>query len=203
MGLMRSLFGPSKEEIWQLFSEQVNGRFVDGGFFGSDKVEVRHRDWVVTLDTHSSGSGKDSHTHTRFRAPYLNRDGFVFEIYRESIFSPLGRMLGMQDVEIGDPAFDDNFVIKTNDEVKVRALLASGEIRSLLHAQPDVQFAIREDEGWFGADFPDGVDELYFDAHGLITDVEQLRSVYLLFAEVLDQLCRIGSAYDDSPGVEL
>jgi hypothetical protein len=203
MGLMRSWFGPSKQEIWQMFSEQVGGQLVDGGFFGSDKVEVRYRDWIVTLDTHSSGSGKDSHTHTRFRAPYLNRDGFAFEIYRESLFSPLGRMLGMQDVQIGDPAFDDNFVIKTNDEAKVRALLANGEILSLLEAQPDVHFAIRDDEGWFGADFPEGVDELYFDAHGLIRDVERLHGVYLLFAEVLDQLCRIGSAYGDAPDIEL
>ena len=36
----------------------------------------------------------------------------------------MGKLLGMQDVEIGDPAFDDAFVIKGGDEQKLRKLLA-------------------------------------------------------------------------------
>jgi hypothetical protein len=62
---------------------------------------------------------------------------------------------------------------------------------------------VKDDEGWFGAAFPEGVDELYFSAHGVIKDVNQLRQLYLLFAEVLDQLCRMGSAYKKDPGIVL
>ena len=36
------------------------------------------------------------------------------------LFSPLGRALGMQDIEIGDAEFDRVFVLKGNDEAKVR-----------------------------------------------------------------------------------
>ena len=31
------------------------------------------------------------------RAPFVNKDGFQFEIYREGLFSAMGKALGMQD----------------------------------------------------------------------------------------------------------
>jgi hypothetical protein len=38
---------------------------------------------------------------------------------------------------------------------------------------------------------------------GLIKDVDRLKHLYDLFAETLDELCRIGSAYQSDPGVQL
>jgi hypothetical protein len=38
---------------------------------------------------------------------------------------------------------------------------------------------------------------------GIIKDVERLRLLYELFAETLDQLCRIGSANENTPNVSL
>jgi hypothetical protein len=40
-------------------------------------------------------------------------------------------------------------------------------------------------------------------AVGVIKDVERLRSLFDLFAALLNQLCRIGSAYKQEPGVML
>ena len=37
----------------------------------------------------------------------------------------------------------------------------------------------------------------------MIKDVERLKALFDLFAAVLDQLCRIGSAYKQEPGVTL
>ena len=59
------------------------------------------------------------------------------------------------------------------------------------------------DEGWFGTDFPDGVDELHFLVSGVIKDIAHLKSLFDLFAVTLDQLCRMGSAYKRDPGVHL
>lgn len=203
MGLLRSLFGPSQEEIWRQLAGQIDGAYVDGGWLGSDKVVARVGQWTVTLDTYSVSHGKHRHTYTRLRAPYVNRDGLHFEIYRQSVFSAIGKFLGMQDIQIGDAFFDEAFVIKANDEQKVRALLANPRIKELLHAQPDVSLSVKEDEGWFGADFPEGVDELHFSARGVIRDVHQLHCLYLLFSEILHHLCAIGSAYENDPGVRL
>ena len=38
---------------------------------------------------------------------------------------------------------------------------------------------------------------------GVIKDVERLKTLFDLFAAVLDQLCQLGSAYKRDPGVRL
>ena len=62
---------------------------------------------------------------------------------------------------------------------------------------------MKDDEGWFGPSFPDGVDELYFAVPGVIKDVERLRLLYELFCETLDQLCCLGSAYKEAPDLTI
>jgi hypothetical protein len=97
----------------------------------------------------------------------------------------------------------DRVEIKGNDEDRVRALFSDPKIRQMIHAQPDIRLGVKDSEGWFGPKFPEGVDELHFEVLGVIKDVERLKALFDLFAGVLDQLCRIGSADRTSPGVAL
>ena len=204
MSIMREIFGPSKKEIWRLLSEQTGAEFVEGGLFiGPDRVVAQYGDWTVTLDTYTVSTGKTSTTYTRIRAPYVNADGFRFSIYRSGIFSDLGEFLGFQDIKIGSEDFDRDFVIKSSDEDKVRELLAEPRIRELIDRQPRFHLEVKDDEGWFGRSFPEGVDELYFRVAGVIRNVDQLKDLFELFSEVLNRLCTIGSAYQADPGVEL
>ena len=206
MSILRDLFGLSRDEIWQQFSAAVGGNMTQGGFWsGGSKVDAAHGQWIVTLDTYTVSTGKSSITYTRMRAPYVNPDGFQFTIYRRGIFSDIGKWLGMQDVDIGDPQFDEDFIIKGNDEAKLRRLFADAKLRELISAQPDLHFCVKDDENrfWGGQNFPPDVDELYFQVTGIIKDVERLKLLFDLFAETLDELCRMGSAYEKNPGVSL
>ena len=203
MGKLREMFGPSQEEIWRQLSAEIGAEFVDGGTWNGDKVVARVKDWTITLDNYVAMVGKVPIVLTRMRAPYVNRDDFRFKISRKSFFTGLGKALGMQDVEIGDAQFDDAFVIQGNDEAKLRALFANEKIRQLLSAQPEVAFGVSEDEGWFGAQFPEGVDELNFQIGADGNNKERLKQLFDLFAEVLNHLCAIGSAYDHDPQVNL
>jgi len=106
-------------------------------------------------------------------------------------------------VDVGYHDFDEEFIIKGENESKLRALFANAKIRTLLHAQPAVYLTVKDDEGWFGASFPEGVDELYFRVGGVIKDGERLKSLYDLFAETLHHLCHIGSAYENDPNIVL
>ena len=203
MSIVRRVFGPSRKEIWQKLSEAVHGRYVSGGFARGDKVEVDHGEWTLTLDTYAVSTGKVVIVFTRMRAPFVNPDGFRFNIYRKSVFSGIGKMFGMQDIEVGDPPFDDDFIVQATDEAGIRSLLANPSIRDLLSKQKDVKFSVKDDEGWFGTKFPDGVDELLFAVPGVIKEIERLRLLYDLFAETLDGLCRIGRATSTSPNVHV
>jgi hypothetical protein len=201
MSPFRTLFGPSTKTIWRQLSEEIDAKFVDG--WRGAKVRGQHAEWTVTLDSYVVPVGKAMMHFTRMRAPYVNPEGFRFTIYRRSIFSALGTWLGMEDIQVGDSAFDDEFIIKGTHPDRVRALFANPRIRELIAAQPRLHLTVKDDEGWFGADFPDGVDELSFAVPGIIRDIERLKQLYELFAAILEQLCAIGSAYERDPRVAL
>jgi hypothetical protein len=204
MSILRKVFGPSRKEIWRQFCAQTGSTYVPGGFAKTDKIEATHGPWTVTLDTFVVSSGKSAVIFTRMRAPYVNPDGFRFTVYRKGIFTEIGKWLGMQDVTVGHDEFDRDFVIKGNDEQKFRRLFSSQKIRDLISAQPDIHFSVEDDEGkLWGKNFPEGVDELYFQVLGVIKDIERLKLLYELFAETLDELCRMGSAYEQAPPVKL
>lgn len=201
MGLLRQVFGPSREEIWSQLSREIGADYEEGGFFKNGKVVLSHRQWEITLDTHAVHTGKSTIVYTRMRAPYVNRDGFRFKIYRRNIFSGIGKLFGVQDVEVGDAFFDDEFIVQGEPEHLVRSLLTNGMIRQLIQNQKDIHFEVKDDEGWFSEKFPEGVDELYFEVVGIIKDKDRLKNLFDLFSLVLDELCRLGSAYETDPGV--
>src|SRR3954452_21245856 len=153
-------FGPSKDEVWRQLSQEIGAEYVEGGFWKGKKVQAHVGPWTITLDTHTESSGESSVTYTRLRAPYVNPDGFRFTIYRRGFFTDLGKLLGMQDIEVGEPEFDE-----------------------------------------VGPKIPEDVGELHFQVVGVIKDVERLKALFDLFVAVLDQLCRIGLAYEMIVGV--
>ncbi len=200
----RRWFGVSRHDVWMALASEVGGRVESGGFWRGEKVVLDVPPcWQITLDTYTVSTGKSSVTYTRMRAPFVNLDGFRFRIWRKSIFSNLGKMLGMQDIEIGDPFFDEDFIIQSPDPHRVRRLLGNPRLRALIAAQPAIRFTVLDDEGWFGATFPAGVDELNFCVIGVIKDLDRLRSLFELFIETLNTLYALGSAHDSPAGVKL
>jgi len=203
MAFLQGLFGPSQEEVWRQLAGETGASFEAGGFWRGAKLRIRVKEWTLTLDTFTVSSGRNSTTYTRLRAPYLNKDGFRMRVYRKSIFTGLGKALGMQDLEIGRPEFDEPFVIQGNNPAKVKQLLSHDRLRELIAAQPNFDVQVKDDEGWFGAEFPEGVDELYFVVPGVIKDVGQLKSLFQIFALILHLLCHLDSAYENDPEVRL
>ncbi len=200
MAGLRELFARSSAEVWDAFADEVGGRFTGAGWAEGDVVRARVGSWVVTLDTYStSTTAGDEHaqSYTRLRAPYVNPAGFRFTVYRAGLFRAVGRLLRLQDIRVGHAQFDRDFVIKGNDDAKVRALFANDRLRALLSAQPTVHLQVKDDDGWFDEDFPEGVDELYFRAPGVINDIDRLRGLFDVFGEALNHLCHVGAAYED------
>jgi hypothetical protein len=196
-------FGPGTNEVWGQLCKEIGCELIQNGRWKGSKVRLQVGPWTIVLDTHTVSDGESSTTYTRLRAPFLNPGEFRFQLYRKGPFSALGKTLGMQDIEVGDPEFDEAFIIKSNDEAIVRELLANPTIRQIIQAQPRVWLEIKDNEGWFGTKFPDDADELLFLAPGVIKDVALLKSLFDLFATMLDQLCRIRVTTKQVPGVSL
>ena len=203
MNPLRSLFGKSKNHLWEELATELGARFTDGGAWKGDRIQAEHGEWTVTLDHYTVMAGKVPIVLTRLRAPYVNADGFRFKIHRRSFGSDLATRLGMQDVEVGHASFDRDFVIRGNDEGKLRHLFDDAEVRRLLERQEDVTLTVKDDEGWFGQRFPDGTDELECLFGGMVTDRQRLKDAFELFSAVLERLCSMGSAEASDPGIEL
>ncbi len=161
---------------WKELARDVGAEYVPGGLFRSSKVVARLRGSTLTLDTYSVPSGDSSTTYTRIRAPLEIRDGFQFTVFREGLVGKIDKALGMQDLEIGIPEFDDAFVVRANDETRVRALLSNTKVRQLIQAQRSLRLSI------------DKTNELHFEQQGVIRDSERLKSLFALFDAALEQL---------------
>ena len=207
MSIRRSIFGPTKDEIWKQIASDMTGEFIDGGFWEENAVTYNHGEWRIILDTRTetaySGTMMMTSQFTRMRAPFINKDGLYFSLSNEGFLSSIGKLLGMQDIVVGDRYFDDRFLIEGNIPEKIKLLLADDRIRELCQKQPKVHLRIKDDEGVFGADFPDGVDELYFECAGVIKETEILKDLFELFCLILERLVQIDSAYEDNPNVKL
>lgn len=72
-----------------------------------------------------------------------------------------------------------------------------------MELQKSIYLEVKDDDGFFISHFPSNVDELYFVVNGVIKDIERLKDLYELFAEVLKELCVMSIASSEQPGVEL
>ena len=199
MALFENIFGPPKDEIWKQIANEIDGEFIDQGFWGKDMLTFKYKEWELLLDTFSRKTGKTTTTYTRFRVPFVNRNNFKFTIYREGFFASIGKFFGMQDIQIGDSFFDEEFIIKSNDVNKVKYLLSDKELKKLFKEQNYVNFTIKEDAGWFSQKYPAGVRVLYFETSGIITNKDVLHGLFQLFMAILDRLVYINAAYEKNP----
>jgi hypothetical protein len=86
---------------------------------------------AVRFFTFTTGSGKSRQTWQACGVRCENPQGFTFQLGTQNALSRLGTILGMQDVQVGDAAFDERFVVKTNDADFLRAALLP-EVRAAL-----------------------------------------------------------------------
>jgi len=191
------LFGKHKRFIWQELAAQLDGDFFRGRGFKPDRVEAYHGEWMIVLDTYQV----DKVIYTRIRAPYVNRDDFLFKIMRKHVGHRIRQVFGMKDIEVGHPQFDRDFMIRGNDKRKLEMMFENPKIRQLISFQPQILLQLRKEAPLFQKPkFPDHVNEVYYQVTGILKDLEQLHDLFDLFAETLDHLCAIGTAYEDYPG---
>ncbi len=208
MGFLKNIFGPRKEEVWVHLEQEINARLIfEERFLTNEaKVILEHKNWTIILDVFHRSTGKTSTPYTRMRCAYINKDDFRFTIYPEGLFTDLAKYFGMQDIEIEDKIFDDTFVLKSKNPDKIKALFTDANIKNDFLALADLsqfQVKVRDDEGFWGQSFPDGVDELYLEVVGILKDLEKLKIMFKLFAEIMDRLCEMGSAYEARPTINL
>ena len=202
IGWRRRLFGPSCDDVWKQLADQLGARHEPGGWLRSRRLRAGVGPWRLTLDV----QWRSNLVYTRLRAPFANPADFHFLVRRHlPFFDDVGKLFGLQDVVVGDPMFDEGFLLKSNHETYLRFFLRDRRLRELIAAQPDIVLAVKRDAGddSFGAPLPAYVDVVEFTAYGEMKDIERLHLLFEMFVAALNRLCEIKTATALPPGVDL
>lgn len=98
---------------------------------------------AVAVDHYTVSTGKSSTTFTRLRAEVLFPGKLHLRVYPKHALSGLSRALGFQDVPTGDADFDEQFVVKANDEDMARSWL-SPRVRQAIRRAAKYSFTIKD-----------------------------------------------------------
>lgn len=125
----------SRLRAWRDVAKERGAAFREprGALFWSTPaaIEDENDEASVFMDTYIMRNRNSRREFTRVRASLLVPDGPKFRIAPESALATLGKVLGGQDVELGDDEFDDRFVVKTKDVDGTRAMW-SDEARDIM-----------------------------------------------------------------------
>jgi len=202
MSLFTNILGPSRDDVWTKIAREIGGRQSNGGLFGKSNLTLDYRKWTILMD-HFSRGGKNKTHYTRLRATFLSKTGFLFQIRRKNMLSPVGKFLGIQDMQLGDEFFDEQFIIKANNEHVIKDLLSDEELKNYISYQPKVLLKIvHEETFFFKKGHPDGVDELYFECRGILKNEEIINGLFILFKAMLDRLVVVDLAYENRPNYQ-
>lgn len=124
---------------------------------------------------------------TRLRAACLQRDSFRFAVFREGALGALERLGGLGPTPLGDPTFDDQFVLLSNDAAKARLLLGQAGLREHFAAQGEAGLELRPGT-------------LVYQELAEVRDVPRLRQLLALMSQTLDALVRVGYLAAAPPG---
>jgi hypothetical protein len=124
----------STAEAYSQLARHYGGSCEPGGLFARPKARFMHAGAWVTVDVHSTG-GENAVYYTQ--AHFAGRQPAVrCEVYPERGWSRVGKLLGMEDVEIGSPGFDEQYIIKGDSPAVLRNLLTGAvqqQIERLRH----------------------------------------------------------------------
>jgi hypothetical protein len=187
------LFGPDQVQIWSQFADQFGAR-LDDTVPRKPRVSIPERGWKLTLDVEQIGE----YSFTRMRAAYVNPQRFRFMLWREGFFSKIGKLLGMEDIQVGHDDFDSEFVVRSNQPEQIRRLLSNAPLRRLLHLQPPFEMMVRDGQCYAGNDYAKPIDELQYRMRGVARDLVTLHNLHDLFTTTLELLRQMGATYETS-----
>lgn len=189
------------KSVWMDLAEESQGKFVEEQ--SQFKVRVPMNPWTVTFQMHSK-SGMADKDETKILLPFISKFDFSFAIYPQTKIAEVQKHFGLQDIIVGYPEFDSQFIVKGNDENKVRKLFASDNLRELIELQKSVRLSILK-----GAELkpygnvPNGVNILLFEEEGAINSFDRLVSLIELMRAAMSQLSELGVASEKDPNFEI
>ncbi|HKJ92437.1 MAG TPA: hypothetical protein VJ957_04670 [Longimicrobiales bacterium] len=185
---------PETAAVWAAFADR-NGGAVDRD--SKDRVKAihfEHAGWPIVVDRYTVSTGQAHVTYTRARAGYRAQTPFRCKVWKQGLLSRIGKKLGMQDLVVGHPVLDRDFVIQSDSPGVARSLLAGSRVGELLLRDTKLQYGVgkRKRQKAHPDDAPDA--EVVVRIAEVVKDGGRLDIMLALCRESLDALLRSGAA---------
>jgi len=189
---------------WEQFRQEKNGKLIPNNTWCIKYSTIEYKEWELFYDIYSTNNGvKENFTrrlNTRIRVPIASNRDFKFLIFPSSFIHKLGKYFKMKALEIGDKAFDKEFVITGNDLSAIKYLLSEDKLKNMFHEKLIGRIGTKDiKQRLFRKRLPLGVDILHFEVNEEITDKETLEEITLLVTTLLDRLVAIHEIKKSSP----
>jgi len=106
----------------QSLAMKIGGTFVEGGAFSQNHLEFKFGSRSARLDFY--GGSKNSSPFTKVVVQVGGRSPGMLHILEEGFGQSFLKMFGAQDLEVGDPLFDSQYVLKATPATLVRQLFS-------------------------------------------------------------------------------
>jgi len=107
------------DTVWREAADELGMHFRPGALFVSRTIDGHMHGSHVRVDKITKNAGNHSESFTRYRVDHPQPLDLGLKLQRESFFSGVSKFFGTQDIEVGDPAFDDEVVVKGFDPDRV------------------------------------------------------------------------------------
>jgi hypothetical protein len=131
----------TKQQKWRTAAAQLGLSFRAGGAGSIGTISGRLHGHAVAISTFTRGSGNSRQTYTKYKVRHSTRLPGEFNMVKQGLRHRLGKVFGLQDIEVGNPAFDELILLRASNPVGVKHFLTprlQGKIRSLVLFNPDV-----------------------------------------------------------------
>ncbi len=164
-------------EAFERLATHFGGRSRGGGWYRNPSATFATHGMLVRVDVFAPG-GRQGQRYTQVHLDWPDPK-FRFEVFPAPQWGRMGQLVGMQEVEIGSPAFDDQYVVRGSDVREVRALL-SGAVQHQINV---LQRFLDNDDIYISI----GRGQLLVKKLSLIRDADQLIRLVQLALELRAQ----------------
>jgi hypothetical protein len=180
--------------VWRDFADSKGGEVVSDTtkennpilhvFIPVEGSEASIRLTPFSIKGKSKGSGTSASLH------YSPKEHFSFYIRTEKGVDQIGKAFGLQDIILGDPDFDKQFLIQGTDEGKVRNLFADMHLRDVILQNGLSELRLVTDGAQLpaGHKLPTGRHAIVYSTEKVLDKFEQLEAIYSILTQVVHRI---------------
>ena len=208
MSFWTKLNMPHNGEMWKLLAEKIGGEFIEGDSWEKEKVVLNYRNRIITLNSEMKSMGKSSYFESQVKCLFIPKEKFTLKISLENPFTHAGKIFGINDIELDDLKFDDEFFIKSNKKEKAIHFLNSSNLQKVYFCATKnldltmVSIEIKDNDLFYAfRSYPPNTSLIVIRTNMVVAEIDRLISWFDLCKITLDRLIEIGVVEDVSTNI--